>query len=162
MSRKSSCLNNDRGTALVLVLTMLAVLMVLCVLALENSTLEVKISGNYRASQESLYAAERAGQYALDNLADGLDLNADKAPGGERYYKDDIRIGKGALDLTEANGVTRIGSGPPPAGSGMDATTASGFQAIYYAVEVHGQYPEGAPNPSRSGVEMQVGRIVAK
>lgn len=160
MSRRI-CVHNERGTALVLVMTMLAVLMILCVFALENSTLEMKISGNYRAAHDALYAAERGTQYALDNLEGGLDLNTGTAPSGNSYLKD-IRINRSALDANQDNGVVEIGSGPPPSGSGMDATTASDFQALYYVVETHGQYPAGAPNPSRAAVEMQVGRIVAK
>jgi hypothetical protein len=90
-----------------------------------------------------------------------LDLNNDTAPSGNAYAED-IRIDRSALDTNEENGTRTIGTGPPPTGSGMDATTAGGFEAMYYVVEAHGRYPEGAPNPSRAGVEMQVGRIVAK
>lgn len=146
-------LTNQRGTALVLVLVMLAVLMILGTFALTNSTVEVKIAGNYRASNESLFAAERGLQVAMDNLSDGLNLN-DSA--------NLIRIDRGGLDTGAANGAAVIATGPPPVGSGMDATTASGFQAQYYAVEVRGVFPEDAPNPSRSELEMQVSRIVAR
>lgn len=146
-------LANQGGTALVLVLVMLAVLMILVTFALNNSTVEVKIAGNYRASNESLFAAERGVQVAMENLADGLNLNT---------LANNIRIDRSGLDLNAANGAAIISIGPPPLGSGMDATTASGFQAQYYAVEVRGVFPEDAPNPSRSELEMQVSRIVAR
>ncbi len=154
-------INDQRGAALVLVLTMLAVLMILCVFALNNSTLEIKIANNDRASRQALYAADRGLFYALDNLGDGVNLNEDTAPSGNSYAED-IRIDQSALDIDRTNGATALGTGPPPAGSGMDATTAGGFEALYYAVEAHGRFPDGAPNPSRAGVEMQVGRIVPK
>lgn len=160
-------MTNQNGAALILVLTMLAVLMILCSFALDTSTLEVKIANNDRAARQALYAAERGVFYALDNLHDGLDLNAETAPSGNSY-EEDIRIDRSALlennDLEkgERNGAQIVTTGPPPTGSGMDATTASGFQAVYYAVEAHGAFPEDAPNPSHAGVEMQVGRIVSK
>jgi len=154
-------INNQNGAALVLVLTMLAVLMILCVFALDNSTLEVKIANNDRAARQALYAADRGVFYTLDNLSDGLQLNTDDAPSGNKFV-DDIRIGRSGLDTEEQSGAEIIGTGPPPTGSGMDATTAGGFEALYYAVEAYGVFPEDAPNPSRAGVEMQVGRIVSK
>jgi Tfp pilus assembly protein PilX len=162
-----SPINNQNGAALILVLTMLAVLMILCVFALDNSTLEVKIANNDRAAKQALYAAERGVRYALDNLSDCPNLNEDKAPSGNTYAED-IRIDRSALldsdDLKEGekNGAQILTTGPPPTGSGMDATTAGGFEALYYTVEAHGVFPEDAPNPSRTGVEMQVGRIVSK
>ncbi len=159
-------MTNQNGAALVLVLTMLAALMILCSFALDTSTLEVKIANNDRAARQALYAAERGVFYALDNLNDGLNLNDHVAPSGNTYAED-IRIDRSALfnpdpDEDEKSGATILTTGPPPTGSGMDATTASGFQMVYYAVEAYGVFPEGAPNPSRAGVEMQVGRIISK
>ncbi|KIH76926.1 hypothetical protein SAMN05660860_00637 [Geoalkalibacter ferrihydriticus] len=154
-----SHLSNQRGTALVLVLTMLAVLLILGSLALTSTTVDVKIAGNYRAANESLSAAERGLQVGLGELSDGLDLN---------NFSELIRIDRSGLYIPKNNepqvnnGANVIANGPPPVGSGMDATTASGFQSQYYVVEVHGVFPVDAPNASRSELEMQVSRIVAK
>ena len=46
-------LANERGVALLLALAMLAIMTVIGVFALDTSTTEVKISGNYRTSQEA-------------------------------------------------------------------------------------------------------------
>ncbi|MDO3376800.1 PilX N-terminal domain-containing pilus assembly protein [Geoalkalibacter halelectricus] len=155
----AAILADQRGTALVLVLVMLAVLLILGSFALTNSSVDVKISGNYRASNESLFAAERGLQVGLENLRDDLDLED---------HGDVIRVDRSGLYVPVGNGPKRdsgasfITNGPPPVGSGMDATTASGFQARYYAIEVHGQFPQGAPNAAHSELEMQASRIVAR
>ncbi len=156
-------LKDEKGVALVLVLAMLAVLIILGTFALSNSTLEIKISGNYRATHEALNAAERGLNYAVGNLTDGLDLNADLSPaGGSQTFADDILQNNSGLDTLQPNGVDLVTSGPPPAGSGQDVTTGSNFHYNYFVVDVHGRFPAGAPNPARSEIEVQVGRLVIK
>ncbi|WP_305045122.1 pilus assembly PilX family protein [Geoalkalibacter sp.] len=151
-------LADQRGTALVLVLTMLAVLLILCTFALTNSTVEVKIAGNYRAFNESLSAAERGVQIGLNNLRDDLNLNS---------FDNLVSINRSGLRVEEIdeepiNRAIALGDGPPPVGSGNDATTASSFQARYYVLEVHGEFPQGMENASHTELEMQVSRIVAR
>ena len=149
--------------ALVLVLTMLAVMIILCTFALSTSTLEIKISGNFRATQEALNAGERGLHYALRNLKSGLDLNTEPSPnGGGKTLADDIALAKSGLDTTAINSANVLYTGPPPHGWGMEANVQSGIQAQYYVINVHGEFPQGAPNPSRSDLEMQAATIVAR
>lgn len=58
-------LANERGVALLLALAMLAIMTVIGVFALDTSTTEVQISGNYRTSQDAFFGADRAAMFAL-------------------------------------------------------------------------------------------------
>ncbi len=51
-------LGNERGMALILALVMLALLGILGVWALDTSTTDLKISGNFRTTQSAFYAAD--------------------------------------------------------------------------------------------------------
>lgn len=65
MPRVLKPLSNERGVALLLALAMLAIMTVIGVFALDTSTTEVQISGNYRTSQEAFFAADRAVMFGL-------------------------------------------------------------------------------------------------
>jgi type II secretory pathway component PulK len=155
MPRFSRKLQNERGTALVLVLIMLALMSILGAMALDTASIEVKVSGNYRAAQEALFAADRGATYALANLEDGLDLDT---------VKDAIKVPQGGgLDTEKANGADLLATMAAPAGSKSDVTTESGFQAQYYSIGVHGAFPDATrPYPARSEIESQVAKIVVR
>ncbi len=54
----AASLGNERGMALILALVMLTLLGILGVWALDNSTTDLKISGNFRTTQYAFYAAD--------------------------------------------------------------------------------------------------------
>ncbi|HEY5673537.1 MAG TPA: pilus assembly PilX N-terminal domain-containing protein [Malonomonas sp.] len=146
--------------ALILALIMLSIMTVIGMMAMSVSETELSISGNYRALQESFFAADRAVTYAATNpdvyLGTAvIDLFADAT------HKDRIQIGRSGLDPTAAGGhiVTPLGSGPPPEGSVSDAEM---FEARYLMVNATGAYPTDILNPARTEVETQVARIVPK
>jgi hypothetical protein len=167
----TSChsLGNERGTALVLALVMLALMSILGALALSTSTTEVSISGNYRSSQQAFYAAERAVEYAMtneeifDSIGMGsIDLVGDADTTGATATSLDDHLanitadtGNSGLDPAGVNQVVYLASGNLPPGTGSDPTY---FQARYYIVNVTAQ----GPNGTSARVESQVARIVPK
>jgi hypothetical protein len=146
-------LRNQQGTALVLTLSMLALMSILGALALSTSTTELGISSNLRSSQEAFYAAERAVEYAMTNG----NIYSSIATGEESLdgYNGDILIGRSGLRLGAGSKVQYLNSGALPPGSGSDPTY---FQSRYYIISVTAE----GPNNSVTRVEEQLGRIVPK
>ncbi len=156
---------NERGMALILVLSMLTIMSLLGVLALNTATTELDITGNMRGSREAFFAAERAVDYAsiagdiYETIGtDTVTLTSDQA--------DDIQIDHGSytsgidaseedLDGNKVNQVGYLTSGPLPPSSGSDATL---FEMRYYRISVTGH----GPNNSSTRIEAQVGRLVPK
>lgn len=159
-------LGNQRGIALILAISMLAIMSVLGAMALSTSSTEIGLSGNYRTNQLAFYSAQRAVEYAMTN--------------GDIYNA----IGTGSIDLETGNHPTNIAGGTAdgrglflaasdtddgptdnkvsyqfasslPPGSGSDPTY---FEARYYLINVTGE----GPNNSIKAIEAQVGRIVPK
>jgi Tfp pilus assembly protein PilX len=149
------CLGNQRGVALVLALTMLAVMSILGALALSTSTSEIGISGNYRTAKEAFFAAERAVEYGYTN-AEIFDRPTTAFPVAlTGDYATHIAVGNSGLKSGEINQVDYLTSGALPPGTGSDPTI---FQARYYIVTVTAQ----GPRNSTVRVESQVSRIVPK
>jgi len=168
-SRILRTLGSERGTALVLALVMLALMSILGALALNTSTTEVSISGNYRSSQQAFYAAERAVEYAMTNeeifdtigtgsidlVADADTTNATATTLDDHLANIDAATGNSGLDPGGVNQVTYLTSGALPPGTGSDPTY---FQSRYYIINVTSQGPGG----TSTRVESQVARIVPK
>ncbi len=155
-----SPLANQRGMALVLALVMLSIMTIMGMMSMSVSDTELSISGNYRALQESFFAADRAVTYAATNPdiylgGAAVDLFADAT------HKDNIQIGRSGLDPTAAGThiATPLGTGPPPLAALSDAGM---FEAHYLMINATGAYPTDIPNPARTVVETQVARIVLK
>jgi len=148
-----NCLNNQDGAVLILSLVMLAIMSILGAMALSTSTTDLKISSNYRASQEAFYSAERAVEYAMTNGAIYSSIGL-----GE-YLLDgdngDIIVGSGGLKLGGQSKVKYLTSGALPPGSGSDPTY---FQSRYYFISVTAEGPKN----SAARLESQVARIVPK
>ena len=154
-------LKNSNGIALILAISMLAILSILGVMALNTADTETAISGNYRTSHMAFVTAERALAYAstnsqiLDGLSGGIyNLNDDD-------YSDTANIEAGTgwgLDDTVNNTVEFQMAGGLPPGSGSDPTY---FEARYYVINVSGADMTGTNN-SKARIESQIGRIVPK
>ncbi|MCF6178528.1 MAG: pilus assembly PilX N-terminal domain-containing protein [Geopsychrobacter sp.] len=171
-------LGNQQGMALIVTLGILAVLSVLGALLLNTTTTEIKISRNYLDSQQAMYVAERAVEYAYEratNIAGDVDLINDNDGSGNPHV-DSIAIdidGDGTADASleanppvgtaghdpDKNRLRFVGAGPPPTGSGSDA---SKFKANYYVVRATGVYPLAVANPARSTIIAEAGRVVPK
>jgi hypothetical protein len=162
-----SCLQNERGIALVFTLLMLTLMSILGVLALSTATSEIGISSNFKTSQEAFYAAERGVEYAITNqniydrpIADFPVNLSNNDVSVDTDHETNIAVGtgygrSGLQDDGAVNQVEYIGSGPLPPGSGSDPTY---FQSRFYAIDVTGQGPGNAS----VRVEAQVARIVPK
>ena len=121
-------LDNQRGTALVLALVMLALMSILGVMSLTTSTTEVGISGNYRSSQQAFYAADRAVEYAMTNeqifdsigtgtidlIADADTTNATATTNDDHITNIAAETGNSGLQAGGANQVTYLTSGALP------------------------------------------------
>ncbi len=160
---------NQRGTALVLALAMLALMTILGTLLISTTITEVKISGNFQSGQQAFHAADRAMEYAQARLlgtAANVDLYSGTHPADPTNtpHREFIQVGTSGLDTNPENDPDKnrarfVYSAPPPPGSGSDASL---FQARYYIVSVTGANPVGAPNAARSELTAQAGKIVPK
>lgn len=151
---------NERGMVLVISLIMLSIMTIVGIMAMSVSDTELSISGNYRALQESFFAADRAVTYSATNPdiflgGTEVDLFANAT------HKNNIQIGRSGLDPTAAGAhlATSLGIGPPPLAAVSDATL---FEAHYLLINATGAYPTDNPNPARTEVETQIARIVPK
>ncbi len=171
-------LGNQRGMALIVTLGILAVLSILGALLLNTTTTEIRISRNYLDAQQAMYVAERAVEYAYEGatiIAGDVDLINDNDSSGNPHV-DSIEIdidGDGTADAgleanpafgsaghdPDKNRIRFVGVGPPPTGSGSDA---SKFKANYYVVRATGVYPLAVANPARSTIIAEAGRVVPK
>jgi Tfp pilus assembly protein PilX len=168
-SRPARSLDNQRGTALVLALVMLALMSILGVMSLSTSTTEVGISGNYRSSQQAFYAADRAVEYSMTNeqifdtigtgtidlVADADTTNATATTNDDHIANIAAETGNSGLQAAGDNQVTYLTSGALPPGTGSDPTY---FQSRYYIITVNAE----GPSNSTARVETQVARIVPK
>ena len=165
-----SRLGSQSGYALILALSMLVLLSIIGAMSLSDSSTELGIAGNYRAGERAFSAADRALAYGLVNgpalLSGSGDINLATIDSGAFAAKvaDTANGMKSGLDSetdpARASSLSYLSTGPAPPGSGSDATTTSGFKALYYRIRVVGAYPVGATNPSRSTLESQFAQIV--
>jgi PilX N-terminal len=146
-------LANERGVALLLALAMLAIMTVIGVFALDTSTTEVQISGNYRTSQEAFFAADRAMMFGLGNanfLFDPTDStkntrNMVNLTSNEKTANYIVSAGTGNSSL-KSGSIECIYTGPDLAdGNSSDTKVA------YYLINA----VVGGPNGSEARVEAQ-------
>jgi len=147
--------SDQRGTALILALVMLAIMSLLGAMVLSTVNTELKITSNFRASQEAFFAAERGVEYA--SVAGGIYNSVGIGAPLDLSSSDlaNIVVGGYGLDPGATNEVGYLTSGPLPPSAGSDATL---FEMRYYRVTVTGQGPKNAS----VRVESQIGRLVPK
>lgn len=135
--------NNQKGFALILALSMLAIMSILGAFALMTSTTEVQISGNYSASQQAFTAAERTlevGEALITNVG-SVDIEDAASAIPDTPLMDLLRVGVSGPVPGAGNQVLLLRSGPA-AGFGAD------FQGNYYAITaVGGAVFDGDGNP---------------
>ncbi|SHJ34999.1 PilX N-terminal [Malonomonas rubra DSM 5091] len=161
---------NQRGSILIIAMLLLAIMSVLGTVLMSTSTTEIQISGNYRNKQESFYVADRALEYSMRSASDfsgTVDLYNDQntSLATPTLHRNLIELGNGGLEAStitttdDRNSVTFINAGPPPVGSGSDASL---FEARNYVGNAVGLFPINTNNPSRTELRSQFAKIVPK
>lgn len=145
-------LSGQRGFALILALSMLAILSILGTMVLTSSQTEMSISGNYQTSQSAFYAANRAVEYAsgrtvlmdpnLTSTGSPIDLTTAKDSTGTFYYKDKINCGVTGGGQMDSGTIQDLGSGPLP--TKLSSAYGTDFSADYYLIDVTGGGPKGS------------------
>jgi len=156
-------LGNQRGIALIVAISLLAIMSILGAMLLNTSTSEIQLSGNFRNYLEAFYAADRAVEYSTEvatTSANPIDLNKDKTLDGKFFLSEQIATDRSGLASGDGvNTVNFLYKGTPPAGSGYDATGTS-TEVRYFAISAVGIAPLKASNPSRQGIRAQVFRTI--
>ena len=155
--------NNQHGMALITALVMLVLLTILGAWAVDTSTTELRITGNYRNTREAFYAADAAIKYGQTDAAIYAAIIPDRTKpdyawpragngnGVNRDFNAVPGLGANSADVR----VEFVASGPPPPGSGADPEL---FQGLYFMVTAVGW----GPQHTEAAVESQVVRIVPK
>lgn len=123
MPRVLKPLRNERGVALLLALAMLAIMTVIGVFALDTSTTEVQISGNYRTSQDAFFAADRAIMFGL---------------GHARFPMNPIDPTKNILNMSGLSVNDTTANVIVAAGSGNSSLKSGTIECIYEGSELAG------------------------
>ena len=144
----------ERGVALILALGMLVLLGLLGAIALGTSNTEIRIAGQDRNAQSAFLTAEAAIEYAQTDPAIYLSTPLVN-PVWPVPPALPATINVGATRVANNLSVSFLASGPPPVGSGVDATS---FAANYFALVATGT----GPNNSAVGLEAQIGKVVPK
>ncbi len=162
VSRPGAGLRNERGVVFIIVLIMLLLFSILGATLLNNTTSELRISGNYRNQQQAFFAADgglEQGQISdaiysvIPNVQDSWSGVISYNSAGSMSITKNAVVPAGTVNAVQVT-VENISSGPPPRGSGFDDT----FVANNYDLEVTGY----GPNDTEINVNSAVSRIQAK
>jgi type IV pilus assembly protein PilX len=138
-------------------MSMLFIMSIIGIMALNTSSTEIGISGNHKSSQEAFYAADRATEYATVSE----DVYKKIGPNKPVNLLDTVNDDETHADRIATPGSTAIGvisyltRGTLPPGWGSDPTY---FEARYYTIDVTGLGPKN----TETRIESQVARIVPK
>jgi hypothetical protein len=130
---------NERGMALILVLVMLALLGILGSMALDTSTTDLKISGNFRSNQYAFYAADGGVGYVTNpNILPAV-YNYGEGWQAKDTLNNTIFIVDSATNSNFKAYVPSLLQGPMPQGGGpasiYDSDVGqSGWHGVYTAV----------------------------
>ena len=157
--------NNERGMALIIAVSLMAIMSLLGAILLSVTTSDIQLSGNYRNQYEAFYAAERAVEYSIRTVvgSGAVDLYEDADDDGV-LHRDQIAAGNSGLEDTsgstdDRNTIVYVGTGTPPVGIGTDANL---FEAKNYIVTAVGVSPVGNLHPSRAVVRSMAAKIIPK
>ncbi len=157
--------HDERGMALIIAVSLMAIMSLLGAILLSVTTSDTQLSGNYRNQYEAFYAAERAVEYSIRTVigTGAVDLYEDTDDAGV-LHRDQIAVGNSGLEDTsgstdDRNTIVYVGTGTPPKGIGTDANL---FEAKNYVVTAVGVSPMGSLHPSRAVVRSMAAKIVPK
>jgi|GEM_PF-1838680 len=164
-------LTNERGIALIIAVSLLAVMSVLGALLMSSSSTEIQLSGNYRFKQESLYAADRGVEYAMakisskddeDNFNIQADLDNINAAGdnnaGLKENKNFVTSKEEPANpelWNDENSAIYTTTKEVPMGSG---TQLGIVDARYYRITMTGVSPASAINPAITHLRVYVAK----
>ncbi|WP_432822239.1 pilus assembly PilX family protein [Trichloromonas sp.] len=156
-------LNNERGVALILALGMIVVISLLGVVVMTVSTREISVSGTYRTSYASFYAADRAVEYALNrNLIIGMtdseslvddEIDISGTPTKHKILIDMGQTIAGGGGVLTAGSITDAGPGDLPIH--LAGKFGSNFGANFYDVSVTAE----GPNNTQTRIESRIVRL---
>lgn len=144
---------DERGFALILALSMLAILSILGALVLSNSGTDLNVTTNFQGTQQAFYAVDRAVEYGTSRdilLALPSNGTINLATGA---HKTNIDQGKNFGGELEKGSVTDLGPGKIP--SKLSVAYGSDFGANFYRVSGEGT----GPNASKVKVEATIIRL---
>jgi type IV pilus assembly protein PilX len=154
---------DERGIALILALVLLALITMLGVWALDTSSTDLKIAGNYKNAETAFSMADTAVAYASnpDNLTTAcLMIPACTNSTGSVISWSTPTISLSSTDTATVK-VKYLLKGPLPAGSIYDADVdASGkpkFSGVYFTVSASGN----GPNNAKAQIETNVVQVVS-
>ena len=154
---------NERGIALIMVLVLLALLTLLGAWALDTSSTDLKIAGNYKNAEAAFSDADTAATYASDpaNLTSAcMTISAcTNSTGSTTSWSPPL------ISLSSSNTATVrvefLSKGPLPAGSiydaDMDANGKPKFSGVYFNVTAYGN----GPNNAKVQIETNVVQVVS-
>ncbi len=165
--RPAVILRNEQGMALIIALSLLAIMSVLGAMLLSSSSTEILLSRNAQNGQQAFYVADRALAYGKLTMPDGdtpinLYTDRDTTVSPSVLHRDRIDMGAGGLGdpdadppecmSAECNTVAKLSTSGAPTGSGFDTT----YRVTNYLVTTEGLYPADSDNPSRTALQAQV------
>lgn len=139
---------NEKGSALLIAMIMIVVLLIIGTATMNTSTTEVMISGNYRLMKEEFYKAEGPLEYAQSQSTNiystigitvgnsiAIPLAADNANSAvlNKNVFSDVAAGSNVA-------LRRIGNSPPRS----SGTQAMKFKSLHYVIDVTGRGPANA------------------
>lgn len=154
--RMQRTLRDQRGFALILALSMLAILSILGAMVLSNSGTDISVTTNFQGTQQAFYAVDRAVEYGTSRsllLAMPSMGSIDLATGAHKVNIDqggDADAGSGEII---AGTVGDLGPGDIP--TKLSAIYGSDFGANFYRVSGTGL----GPNNSQVRVEATIIRL---
>ncbi|HET8761681.1 MAG TPA: pilus assembly PilX N-terminal domain-containing protein [Nitrospiria bacterium] len=148
---------DEHGVALVLALWMLVILGLVGTLLLSSSNVEMRLAANNRNMRTALYTSDAAVQYAKSDstIYTTIGSGAGAFPAGATpgtYTLNNVPIGANSAQRIN---VAYLTVGPPPPGSGIDA---SKYQTVYFSAQAVGV----GPNNSQALVEVQIAKPILK
>jgi Tfp pilus assembly protein PilX len=159
---------NERGIALIMALVLLALLTMLGTWALDTSSTDLKIAGNYRNAETAFSLADTAAAYAasptmLTNACLTISACTSSIGGSTSYTIPSINISGNTASGT----IEFLGKGPLPInGSIYDAqilgltssgTSQTSFSGLYFSVTTVGT----GPNNAKAQIETTVAQVVS-
>ncbi len=138
---------NEKGSALLIAMIMLVVLLIIGTATMNTSTTEVMISGNYRLMKEEFYKTEGPLEYAQSQAniystigttvgnSTAIPLAADNTNSAvlNKNVFSDVAAGSNVV-------LRRIGNAPPRS----SGTQAMKFKSLHYVIDVTGRGPANA------------------
>lgn len=153
---------NQRGAALIVAISLLAIMSILGTILISSTTTEISLTSNTRNHIRAFNTADRAIEYAMQRATlttAATDLYVDADAGGT-LHRDYIDLGNAVLEpVVGENTVEFVGSGPPPPGFASDAGE---FKANFHLIKVVAIAPDTATYPSRVTIKSQIAKIVPK